>query len=122
MGNVLSTDAYPLFSWHPLLLWAKLALFTAYTHSVASVYFALDEVQLLRLYHAHCALHIETEIQRPITAWANLVSEALNELHYKNFWREVERLPDLTNEALNEVGLSGCILAHRSRLSFTLSD
>ena len=109
MGNVLSTDAYPIFSWHPFLLWAKLALFTAYTHSVASGYFALDETQLVCLYNDHCVPQIGREIQRLLTAWSHIVHEALKEHHYNTFSSEVERLPDLSNEALNEVGLSGCI-------------
>ena len=115
MGNVLSTDAYPILTWHPLLLWAKFALFTAYTHSVASGYFALDKTQLVCLYN-----DMDREIQRLLTAWSHIVREALKEHHFNKFWSEVERMPHLSNEALNEIGLSGCILAHRSQLSFML--
>ena len=78
MGNVLSTDAYPLFSWHPLLLWVKL---------VASAYFAsLSLRQIVCLYHAHCARDNQ-RYMRAAHAWAHFISE----LHYRAFWREVER-------------------------------
>ena len=70
MGNVLSTNAYYFFSW------VKLALFTAYTHSVASEYFALSRRQLVCHYHAHCVTHMDKANQRYMRAahaWAHFI-------------------------------------------------
>ena len=64
MGNILSTDAYPLFSWHPLLMWVKL---------MASAYFtslSLRQIICLQLYHS---VREHQRYMRAAHAWAHFI-------------------------------------------------